>query len=132
MSLLELLTFKMLGSPVKAILFDLMGTCLDWHSSILPLLETSPPHPFLPTGSLSQLAMDWRAGFFGETHRRFEQQLPPEDIDVTHRRVPDRLLEDKGISAEKEGGKKKRESAWCRVGTYSEVGGANAPLAWFA
>ena len=79
--------------PIKAILFDLMGTCLDWHSSIVPLLETSPSHPSLPLDSLPQLALDWRAGFFEEIYRRFERKLPQEDIDVTHRRVLDRLLD---------------------------------------
>ena len=84
-------------TPIKAILFDLMGTCLDWHSSIVPLLETSPSHPSLPLDSLPQLALDWRAGFFEEIHRRFQRKLPQEDIDVTHRRVLDRLLESRTL-----------------------------------
>ena len=89
--------------PIKALLFDLMGTCLDWHSSIVPLLETSPPHPSLPPKDLPQMALDWRAGFFAEIHKRFGQQLPPEDIDITHRRVLDRLLESRGVGNDAKG-----------------------------
>ena len=89
--------------PIKAILFDLMGTCLDWYSSLVPLLEISPPHPSLPPGSLPQLALDWRAGFFDEIHRRFEEKLLQEDIDVTHRRVLDGLLEDRNVGGGADG-----------------------------
>lgn len=92
--------------PPKAILFDLMGTCLDWHSSILPTLITcsdeqlggfSSIHTKLNQTILSELAIDWREGFFAEIHRLFAENLPPEDIDVTHRRVLDRLLEERQL-----------------------------------
>ena len=76
----------------KAIVFDLMGTCVDWYSSILPALENAPSIPALPSGSLPQLALDWRAGFFKEAHMRREASQPIEDIDVTHRRVLNWLL----------------------------------------
>ena len=36
--------------------------------------------------------MDWRMGFFHEIHAQYEGGLEQEDIDVTHRRVLDRLL----------------------------------------
>ncbi|PVH83898.1 haloacid dehalogenase [Cadophora sp. DSE1049] len=74
-----------------------MGTCCDWHSSILPALQAGPSTPLLPSSEFPKLATDWRAGFFKEIHARFEAGLPAEDIDVTHRRVLDRLLEEKGI-----------------------------------
>jgi hypothetical protein len=80
-----------------------MGTLTDWHSSILPILETSPAHPALPPSSLPQLAASWRAGFFEEIQARFDTGLPDEDIDVTHRRVLDRLLEGMGVGFGEEG-----------------------------
>lgn len=82
-----------LHSP-QALIFDLMGTCCDWHSSLLPALSSSPEIPSL---DLSVLAADWRAGFFDEIHSRFDGGLPTEDIDITHRRVLDRILEQRGI-----------------------------------
>jgi hypothetical protein len=41
------------------------------------------------------MALDWRAGFFEEIHCHFEQSSPQEGIDVTQRRVLDRLLEER-------------------------------------
>ena len=73
--------------PPKALIFDLMGTCCDWYSSILPILGSAPPLPSLPLKALEQLAKDWRAGFFEEIEARFQAEAPAEDIDVTHRRV---------------------------------------------
>ncbi|KAF2648266.1 HAD-like protein [Lophiostoma macrostomum CBS 122681] len=91
----------------KAVFFDLMGTCCDWLSSLIPLLRTCPPLPS-PSSSpptsqetlLTNLALSWRAGFFAEIHSRFTLNLPAEDIDITHRRVLDRLLSEQGVGLE--------------------------------
>jgi hypothetical protein len=82
----------------KALIFDLMGTCCDWYSSLLPALASSPDLPLLPSSELSQLALGWRAGFFDEIHARFQAGEAAEDIDVTHRKVLDRLLHEKGVN----------------------------------
>lgn len=81
----------------KAVIFDLIGTCTDWHSVILPALHAAPALPGLPPEAIDQLALDWRAGFFKELRDRFEAGQPTEDIDVTHRRVLNYLLLAKGI-----------------------------------
>lgn len=90
----------------KALIFDLMGTCLDWHSSITPVLQqalnetahnshTPPPSD----QEVSNLALSWREGFFAEIHARFQAGEPQEDIDATHRRVLQRLLAEPKWSA---------------------------------
>jgi hypothetical protein len=84
-------------SQPKALIFDLMGTCCDWFSSIVPALEASPSLPNLPHSAMPKLAIDWREGFFKEIHFRFSTGEKAEDIDITHRRVLDRLLEERGI-----------------------------------
>lgn len=76
----------------RALIFDLMGTCCDWYSSVLSALKECPPKP-LKAQDLPKLAADWRVGFFKEIHSRFKAGLPAEDIDVTHRRVLDELLD---------------------------------------
>lgn len=71
--------------PVKALIFDLMGTCLDWYSTVSPILIdalSSPDGAKPPFNALS-----WRRMFFHEIHARFEAGLPQEDIDETHRRT---------------------------------------------
>ena len=90
---------NMPSSTQKAIFFDLMGTCCDWLSSLLPLLRSLPAHSSLspPDVKLHELAIAWREGFFVEIHARFSRREPAEDIDVTHRRVLDRLLEERRI-----------------------------------
>ncbi|KAE8443308.1 hypothetical protein EG329_002024 [Mollisiaceae sp. DMI_Dod_QoI] len=81
----------------KALVFDLMGTCCDWLSSLLPALRSNPTLEMLPPSSLSKFATDWRAGFFEEIHAHFQAGTPAEDIDITHRRVLDRLLLARGV-----------------------------------
>ena len=104
----------------KAIVFDLMGTCVDWYSSILPALERAPTIPALPAESLPQLAVDWRAGFFKETRVRREARQPIEDIDVTHRRVLNWLLLARGVTPAQwdDGVRNKLVAAW-----HEQIGG---------
>lgn len=72
------------NAPVKALIFDLMGTCLDWHTAVSPVLKDA-----LATqdGNPTFNALSWRHAFFDEIHVRFKAGLPQEDIDDTHRRT---------------------------------------------
>lgn len=63
---------------VKAVFFDFMGTCLDWHGSITQALPT----PF-PRTLASSFALQWRRRYFLSNKARLEQNLAPEDIDIT-------------------------------------------------
>ncbi|KAI8962719.1 HAD-like protein [Daldinia sp. FL1419] len=64
-----------------------MGTCLDWHSGVANALPTT-----IAEATRSKLALDWREEFFKELHARSQQGLPPEDIDITHRKTLLRIL----------------------------------------
>ncbi|GAA5971889.1 hypothetical protein JCM11641_001558 [Rhodosporidiobolus odoratus] len=94
----------MLPFQPQALVFDLMGTCLDWYTSLLPALQTAsssaPTTSLQDPAALSQLALDWRQGFFEEIQARFDKGEEQEDIDCTHRRVLDRLLQEKGVGEE--------------------------------
>lgn len=83
--------------PTKTLLFDLLGTCTNWHPSIVAALESAPSIPQLPPSSLPQLASDWRATFFKEIADMRDAGLPAEDIDVTHARALDQLLLQRGV-----------------------------------
>jgi 2-haloacid dehalogenase len=69
-------------SHIKAVLFDFMGTCLDWHSSILPVLPSALSHDVK-----SDFALEWRQTYFDANTARIRDGDPPEDIDITHRRT---------------------------------------------
>lgn len=68
--------------PLKAILFDFMGTCLDWHFSVTAALPMN-----IPEEHRSQLALDWRQAYFDSNAARLAQGLSPEDIDITLQRT---------------------------------------------
>ncbi|KAI1468779.1 HAD-like protein [Daldinia caldariorum] len=72
---------------IKAVFFDFMGTCLDWHSGVSSALPAG-----IAEATRSRLALDWREEFFGELHARSLLGLPPEDIDITHRKTLLRIL----------------------------------------
>lgn len=84
---------------IEALVFDLMGTCCDWKSGIISTLAQTLSLQALSDNDRSRLADDWRSGFFDEIHARFEAGAPPEDIDVTHRRVLDRILGQRRLDA---------------------------------
>ena len=67
---------------IKAVLFDFMGTCLDWHSSILPILPSA-----LSQDAKSDFALEWRQTYFEANAARSRNGQPPEDIDTTHQRT---------------------------------------------
>lgn len=75
-------------TKIKAVFFDFMGTCLDWHSSVV---ESTPPS--IPRDEASRLALEWRRLYFIENAGRVRQNLAPEDIDVTLARVFEAALD---------------------------------------
>ncbi|KAK0621995.1 haloacid dehalogenase [Bombardia bombarda] len=72
---------------IKAVFFDFMGTCLDWHSSVV---QASPPS--LPNAEASALELEWRRQYFISNSERLAQNLAPEDIDHTLARTLDAVL----------------------------------------
>ena len=57
-----------------------MGTCLDWHSIIVPTLPSA-----LPSDAKSDFVLEWRQAYFDANTARLQDGKAPEDIDVTHR-----------------------------------------------
>lgn len=72
---------------IKAVLFDFMGTCLDWHTSITSALPAAVPGP-----ARSQFALAWRQAYFDHNAARLAAGLGPQDIDASHRASLDALL----------------------------------------
>lgn len=76
------------NTRIKALFFDFMGTCLDWHSGIVDVM----PHS-IETELRSQLALEWRQRFFDANEELLATNGGLEDIDITHRRTLESLLE---------------------------------------
>lgn len=72
---------------IKAVFFDFMGTCLDWHSTIVSALPPSLPEPVR-----SAFALEWRQAYFDANAARVQRHLPPRDIDLMHRETLTDLL----------------------------------------
>ncbi|KAI1870507.1 uncharacterized protein JN550_005050 [Neoarthrinium moseri] len=75
------------AGPIKAVIFDYMGTCLDWHGAVtLGLPDTIPAYQRSP------LALAWRQQYFRESERRVSKGSPVEDVDTTLKRALDHVL----------------------------------------
>lgn len=104
----------------KAVLFDFVGTCLDWHTTIVDALPSS-----ISSDVKSEFALQWRKQYFLENEKRVERKLPVENVDVTYRKAFDITLEryselDKVLSA-REGGKEQVCKAWHHSKAWPEV-----------
>ena len=75
-------------SAIKAVWFDFMGTCLDWHSSIVQALP-----PALSENDKSAFALELRQAYFDANTKRLSEGQPIEDFDDTQRRVLNSFLD---------------------------------------
>ncbi|MCJ1392093.1 hypothetical protein MMC18_004960 [Xylographa bjoerkii] len=78
----------MADTKIRAVFFDFMGTCLDWHSGTIQVLPQ-----FIAESERSKLALEWRQDYFDSNTARLAANEPPENIDVTLRKTLDALLE---------------------------------------
>ncbi|KAL6251617.1 hypothetical protein RBB50_001827 [Rhinocladiella similis] len=77
-----------MAARIKAVCFDFMGTCLDWHSSIVTALPST-----LSDTEKSKFALEWRQAYFDYNTNRIAEGRAVEDFDYTQRRVLDAFLE---------------------------------------
>lgn len=66
----------------KAVLFDYMGTCLDWHSGLMEVFPST-----LSNDKKSEIALQWRQQYFVETKARIKNNLPVEEVLETFRKA---------------------------------------------
>ena len=76
------------NTKIKAVFFDFMGTCLDWHSGAIGVLPQS-----IPESDRSKLALEWRHDYFDANAARLAANQPPEDIDITLLKTLEALLD---------------------------------------
>lgn len=78
---------------IKAVVFDIFGTVVDWHGSIVAEVQRLG----LPVDG-SAFALDWRAGYQPAMQEVRSGALPWMHIDALHRRILDRILAQRGIT----------------------------------
>lgn len=84
----------MAGAPaVRALVFDIFGTVVDWYGSIAAEVERIG----LPTDG-GAFALAWRAGYQPAMQEVRSGALPWTNIDGLHRRILDRILAERGLS----------------------------------
>ena len=79
----------MTNRRIKAVFFDFMGTCLDWHTGVLNIFPQSIEAPIR-----SEMALKWRQRYFDSNSARQQSGQPPEDIDRTLRTTLQELLQE--------------------------------------
>ena len=81
-----------LPPKVRALVFDVFGTVVDWHGSIVRELTRLR----LPVDAPA-FASAWRAGYAPAMDEVRRGRLPWTSIDLLHRRILDRLLAERAI-----------------------------------
>ncbi|KAF7563620.1 hypothetical protein G7046_g549 [Stylonectria norvegica] len=105
------------NTKIKAVFFDFMGTCLDWHSNVVQSLPTA-----IPESEASEFALEWRRRYFISNSKRHAQGLEPEDIDITLARVLDDVLEQSKLKSHFDAGTKRQAvEAWHSQPAWPEV-----------
>ena len=106
--------------PLKAILFDVFGTTVDWRSSVIEELER-----FGDTNELSAdwaaVADMWRAGFRDLQSGIARGELDWITMDQIHRVVLDNLLLDLGAPDLPEAAVAHLNGAWSRLRPWPDV-----------
>lgn len=81
---------------VKACTFDVFGTCVDWRTSVVSMLEDEfrkKGHDDR-IGDCPKIAQDWRSGYSRYNASVFSGEVPKENvktIDIVHREILDDL-----------------------------------------
>lgn len=79
---------------VKALLFDVFGTVVDWRSSVISELEALGEQSGIAPGTTdwAKFAQEWRMGYIVNTRRIALGGQGPSSVDVMHREILDNML----------------------------------------
>ncbi|GAA94781.1 uncharacterized protein L969DRAFT_54954 [Mixia osmundae IAM 14324] len=80
-------------SRPKALLFDVFGTVVNWHASVIAELERHTQQTKLTDIDWQHFAEEWRRGYMHLTRHVANGGDGPSDIDDMHRQLLDELLE---------------------------------------
>src|SRR5271154_2394619 len=100
-------------ATVRALVFDVFGTVVDWRGSIVRELEALGRAKRIE-GDWGALADAWRAGYHPAMQRVRTGDLPWTAIDALHRMILDDVLASRKIALD-EGERRHLNLAWHRL-----------------
>ena len=101
-------------SAVKALVFDVFGTVVDWRSSVAGEVRQLAARKRVPIDG-EAFADAWRAGYGPGMNRVRTGELPWTKLDDLHRMTLDRLVGEFGLAALSEEEKQSLNRAWHRL-----------------
>jgi 2-haloacid dehalogenase len=105
-------------TPIRALIFDVFGTLVDWHGSIArevrQLLGDRVPDP-------EQFAIDWRAQYQPAMQAVRNGTLPFCKLDVLHRHNLDHVLAARGLQDVDEATRVQLNLGWHRLDAWPDV-----------
>lgn len=109
-------------ASVKALVFDVFGTVVDWRSSVTRDIEALAQRKGLRVDG-AKFADAWRAGYGPSMNRVRNGELPWTKLDDLHRMILDKLLIDFGIVGLSEDETTALNRAWHRLQPWRDVVG---------
>jgi len=100
---------------VRVLAFDVFGTVVDWHGSVMREVES------LNLGvDADRFALAWRAGYTPAIRKVLSGELDWTSIDGLHRMILDELLESFDIAGLTEGERRHLNLAWHRLDPWPD------------
>ena len=110
----------MLLNEVKALVFDVFGTVVDWRTSIARAGEALAGRKDITRVDWLEFADAWRAGYGPSMNRVRQGELPWTRLDDLHRMILDELLIKFGIAGLTEDEKRDFNKAWHRLDPWPD------------
>jgi 2-haloacid dehalogenase len=107
-------------SAVKALVFDVFGTVVDWRSSVAADVRQLAGRKRLTIDG-EKFADAWRAGYAPSMNRVRTGELPWTKLDDLHRMTLDRLLGEFGLATLSEDERQSLNRAWHRLKPWPDT-----------
>ncbi len=110
----------MVHGEVKALLFDVFGTVVDWRSAVAAEVAAAARALGVTCDGYA-LADAWRGAYAPAMARVREGLIPWANIDALHRAALDRLLPEHGLAGLDEAGRLHLNRAWHRLPPWPDA-----------
>lgn len=108
------------AATMKALVFDVFGTVVDWRSSVAREVEAVAKRTGVKIDG-PRFADAWRAQYAPSMNRVRTGELPWTKLDDLHRMVLDRILPDFGLAGLSEAARVDLNRAWHRLQPWPDV-----------